>query len=207
MKSTIHLIRHGITEGNLKRWHYGWADIPLAAEGVENLRQLCEEDIYPRPEEAACYTSGMVRTEQTFKEIYGDVPHQVLPKLKEMNFGDFEKKTYYELKDNPDYQKWITDKTFQTSIPGGESKSEFYNRVQNGFEELVNLHRREELKHRHNKKDTDTICVCHGGVISCIMIGQFGADGLGEFINWIPDPGRGYSITVEDGKCVSYEKI
>lgn len=207
MKSTIHLIRHGITEGNLKRWHYGWADIPLAAEGVENLRQLCEEDIYPRPEEAACYTSGMVRTEQTFKEIYGDVPHQVLPKLKEMNFGDFEKKTYDELKDNPDYQKWITDKTFQTSIPGGESKSEFYNRVQNGFEELVNLHRREELKHRHNKKDTDTICVCHGGVISCIMIGQFEADGLGEFINWIPDPGRGYSITVEDGKCVSYEKI
>lgn len=207
MKSTIHLIRHGITEGNLKRWHYGWADIPLAAEGVENLRQLCEDDIYPRPEEAACYTSGMVRTEQTFKEIYGDVPHQVLPKLKEMNFGDFEKKTYDELKDNPDYQKWITDKTFQTSIPGGESKSEFYNRVQNGFEELVNLHIREELKHRHNKKDTDTICVCHGGVISCIMIGQFGADGLGEFINWIPDPGRGYSITVEDGKCVSYEKI
>ena len=207
MKSTIHLIRHGITEGNLKRWHYGWADIPLAEEGILNLRKQCHEGIYPRPEEAAYYTSGMVRTEQTFKEIYGDTPHEVLPLLKEMNFGEFEMKTYDEIKDDVRYQKWISDKTFQTSIPGGESKSEFYSRIQNGFEELLNLHRREELKHRHNKKDTNSICVCHGGVISCIMIELFGSDGLGEFLKWIPNPGRGYSLTVEDGKCVAFEKI
>ena len=44
----IHFIRHGITEGNLKRWHYGWADIPLAPEGMETLKRLREENIYPR---------------------------------------------------------------------------------------------------------------------------------------------------------------
>ena len=97
----IHFIRHGITEGNLKRWHYGWADIPLAPEGMEKLKRLREENIYPRPEKATYYTSGMLRAEQTFEIIYGKREHKVAEKMKEMNFGEFEKKTYEELKEDP----------------------------------------------------------------------------------------------------------
>ena len=37
MESRIILIRHGITEGNKKRWFYGAADIPLSQEGREEL--------------------------------------------------------------------------------------------------------------------------------------------------------------------------
>ena len=79
----IHFIRHGITEGNLKRWHYGWADIPLAPEGMEKLERLREENIYPRPEKATYYTSGMLRAEQTFEIIYGKREHKVAEKMKE----------------------------------------------------------------------------------------------------------------------------
>lgn len=205
MKSTIHLIRHGITEGNLKRWHYGWADIPLAKEGVENLKEMVSKNIYPRPKDANYYTSGMLRTEQTFKAIYGESKYEILPKLKEMNFGEFEKQTYDELKGDKRYQAWIDDKTGTVAIPGGESRVEFYNRVSEGFSELVGLHRLKELSHRHDREDADTVCVCHGGVISCIMMEQFGA--ADEFLKWIPDPGRGYSITMKDGKCVEYVEI
>ncbi|MBQ1471194.1 MAG: histidine phosphatase family protein, partial [Eubacterium sp.] len=32
MESKLILIRHGITEGNLKRWFYGAVDIPLTED-------------------------------------------------------------------------------------------------------------------------------------------------------------------------------
>jgi len=47
MKSYIHFIRHGITEGNAKKWYYGWTDVPLLPEGVAALQNLCAQCIYP----------------------------------------------------------------------------------------------------------------------------------------------------------------
>lgn len=41
MISRIYLIRHGITEGNQKKWFYGAADIPLAEEGLQDFRRPC----------------------------------------------------------------------------------------------------------------------------------------------------------------------
>ena len=44
MKSyTIHLIRHGITEGNLLGQYIGRTDSPLAAEGIRALQDLKEK--------------------------------------------------------------------------------------------------------------------------------------------------------------------
>ena len=40
MVSKIYLIRHGITEGNEKRWYYGGADLPLTEGGREALKAL-----------------------------------------------------------------------------------------------------------------------------------------------------------------------
>ena len=40
MRSKICLIRHGITEGNKNRLYYGYADIPLAEEGIAALKEL-----------------------------------------------------------------------------------------------------------------------------------------------------------------------
>lgn len=97
-KSYIHFIRHGLTEGNLRRWYYGSTDIPLAPEGFAALESLRDAGIYPELGDADCYTSGMLRTEQTFQTIYGDVPHKALPLMKEMNFGTCECKTFDELK-------------------------------------------------------------------------------------------------------------
>ena len=60
MKSyTIHLIRHGITEGNLLGQYIGRTDSPLAAEGIRALQDLKEK--YKYPEAQAYYCSPMSR--------------------------------------------------------------------------------------------------------------------------------------------------
>lgn len=197
MRTSIHLIRHGITEGNLKRWHYGWADIPLTKAGMQQLQTFKDEEIYPNPEKGRYYTSGMLRAEQTFNIIYGDKKHETVKRLKEMNFGAFEKKTYEELKDDKRYIKWAEDKSGCESTPDGESKAAFYKRVNEGFDEIV-----AELA-----EGEDGVCVCHGGVISCIMMRCFGNEEVTEFFKWIPEPGRGYTIEMADGVCIGYTAI
>ena len=97
MGSYIHFIRHGITEGIVNKWYYGSADLPLIDEGYEALKEFMAEGIYPALGDADCYTSGMLRADQTLKTIYGDVPFKAIPLLREMNFGNGECKTFEEL--------------------------------------------------------------------------------------------------------------
>ena len=206
IKSTIYLIRHGMTEGNKKMWHYGWADIPLLPEGVEKIKEFKEQGVYPKLEDANYYTSGMIRTEMTFNTIFGDKEHKIIENLKEINFGEFEKKTYDEIKDDERYQKWISDNEGIVPMPGGESKAVFGERVSEGFKEVINLHRLKEWAHRHDREDANSVVVCHGGVIGCIMVMYFGSDWQ-EFFQWIPEPGRGYALKMDDGQVVGYEKL
>lgn len=206
MKSCIHFIRHGLTEGNTKKWFYGWADVPLLEEGVLALSELKDSGVYPALEDADCYTSGMLRTEQTLEILYGSVPHRIIPQLKEINFGDWECKTFEELKQEEGFDRWINDKTGSITYPGGDSILSFYERVQTGLTEVLGYHRIKELSHRHSGKDAVSIVICHGGVISACMQHMFPKE-KGNFYQWIPDPGRGYTVYFQNSDPVSYEKI
>ena len=230
MKTKICLIRHGITEGNQKRLYYGSSDIPLAEEGVEVLRKLAAQGIYPDDTNAACYTSGMLRTEQTFSLIYGDREHEAFPPFREIDFGDFEMKSYRELKDDPDYQTWIADTTGTLPPPGGESALDFQARVLEGFAELLQRQEdrlenalQEETTNKPDDSDRSntagapgqprplddkllTIVVCHGGPIAAILQKAF-PDEKENFYQWLPDPGHGYLLMVEDGEIVGKESF
>lgn len=208
MKSQIHLIRHGITEGNQRRLYYGGADIPLAEEGVEELKRLVDEGIYPKAEEAAYYTSGMVRTEQTFALIFGDEEHDQIPELQEMRFGEFEMKSHEELKELPEYIQWIEDKSGNMESPGGESKMGFAGRISRGFEILQEKHKKraESMKANEAGVMPVSVAVCHGGVISVIMMENFPEEKR-RFFEWIPDPGHGYVLLIEDDVLTGYESF
>ena len=65
------LIRHGLTEGNLKKLYYGSTDLPLAEAGIQALRE--KPPVVPEVRHYS--TSGMLRTEQTFRILFGDRPH------------------------------------------------------------------------------------------------------------------------------------
>lgn len=207
MVSRIYLIRHGITEGNQKRWFYGKADLPLAEAGEETLKQLSARGIYPHvPEDADCYTTGLLRTEQTFQIIFGDRPRTVIHNMREMEFGDYECQTYEQLKGYEKFDQWCYDESGDARLPGGESRNEFTTRISEGLKELMGFHSLKELSHRHSGKDAISVLVCHGGVISAAMQELF-PEVNGNMWDWIVDPGFGYMIEFEKGEPIMYEKI
>lgn len=82
--------------------------------------------------------------------IYGPVAHQQLPGLQEMNFGDFEMKSYQELKDTPAYQAWIAD-VEHNPCPNGESAPQVLERNRAAMAQVL-------------ASGEDAVCVVHGGV-------------------------------------------
>ena len=60
----LHLIRHGLTEGNLKGLYIGsGSDLPLCAEGRAQLKTLKKDFGYPQV--PLVFTSPMLRATQT----------------------------------------------------------------------------------------------------------------------------------------------
>ena len=207
MRSYIHFIRHGITEGIINKWYYGSADLPLTDEGYEALRELMAEGIYPPLGDADCYTSGMLRADQTLKVIYGNVPFKTIPLLREMNCGSWECKTFNELQKEPEYEEWINNKEGSFTFPGGgDSVISFNERIQKGLKELCGYQRLKELSHRHSGKDAVSIMVCHGGTIAAAMEGWFPGD-RENFWQWIPATGRGFTVEFKESEPFSYKAI
>lgn len=207
MVSKIYLYRHGITEGNEKRWYYGGADLPLTEGGKKTLRDLAKRNVYPAlPEDADLYTTGLIRTEQTLEILFGQRDHRVIRDLREMEFGDYECGTYEELSKYEDFEKWAWDETGDVVLPGGESKNQFAARIKEGLAELLGYHRLRELAHRHDGGPAVSAVVCHGGVISAVMQMLFPEE-KDSMWDWMPSPGSGYAVLFEDGEAVRYEKI
>ena len=206
MKSKIVLIRHGITEGNEMHMYYGSTDVSLSERGKHLLEKQRDEGLYPISETAQFYTTGMLRTEQTLRIVYGDREHGVIEDLKELDFGEFEMHTYEELNSVPEYQKWITAEDSGKAPPGGESIDSFTKRIRRGFDELTFRNELYMLKLRNHRKEAMTICICHGGVISGIMDYIWPGE-YKNFFEWIPDPGHGYVLLVEDGSFIGYEQF
>ena len=193
--SAIYLFRHGITEGNKRRLYYGSSDIPLIEEGIEAIKTRREAGIYPDLSGFEVITTDLKRTEQTLFEMYGrEVPHLIDPRMREFSFGDFEMKSYEQLKDREDYQAWITGDNWRNVCPNGESGEIMLERSLVAMEDYIGK---------------DCIIVCHGGVIAGLMLTWFPGDETAEhFYAWQPKPSEGYRIDFDDElKPVSYKKI
>ena len=209
MASYIHLIRHGITDGLLNRWFYGWTDLPVVEKGFEELEEYKKAGIYPKFDLSDCnfYTSGMLRANQTLKTIYGNVPFKGVEKLKEINFGDWELKTYEELEGQGGWDAWMNDTTGTFTFPGSEeSMVSFTKRILEGYREVEKEHRLKEFSHRHSGKDAVSCIVCHGGTIAATMLSLFPED-KNYFFEWTPHTGRGYTIIYENGDPVRWIEI
>lgn len=191
MKRLI-LIRHSLTTGNERRWYYGSADLPLSDAG----RALCKDKRgqLPVSQSAQFATTGMLRTEQTLQLLFGDVPHAVFPSLREMALGRFECRTYDELKDDADYQRWLSDADGIFVIPGGESNAGFARRVEQGVQSLL------------RKYDGELVVVCHGGTIRRAMSALFPDSGR-SFWDWKAEPCGGYLVDFRNGSPISYQSI
>ena len=183
------LIRHGKTEGNLKRLYYGSTDLPLLEEGVEELKALKNMGGYP--EAKRYFTSGMLRTEQTFEILFGDRPHEKLEGLREIDCGDFEMRSFEELKDDPAYMEWIKGDIESNICPNGESYAEVTKRAMKALEPII-------------AAGEDALAVTHGGIIGSVMRKFFPDSTRYDFR---VDPGFGYTVEFVDGKPISMKKV
>ncbi len=187
MKSyTIHLIRHGVTQGNLLGQYIGSTDSPLAPQGAEHLRELRVKHDYPTAQ--AYYTSPLTRCVQTMKILYPHVQPVVIEGFRECDFGDWEGKTAQELEENPDFARWVENGTSATP-PNGESGAVFMQRVCFAFEKLV-----EDMM---RSGTTSAVVVAHGGTIMTIL----SAYGIpkANFYDWMVENGCGYSLRITPG--------
>ena len=170
---TIYLIRHGKTEANEKRLYCGSTDLSLSETGRGELAQLHYEINNVR-----FLTSGMKRTNETMQILFGEVPNEVEPRFREMDFGMFEMHSYDQLKDTPAYQAWLTGDNEANIPPCGESGLQMKKRVLAALSEI-----RE-----------DACIFTHGGVIAAIMEQLFPDENKNRYA-WQPQPGYGYAIT------------
>ncbi|MDD5922695.1 MAG: histidine phosphatase family protein [Eubacteriales bacterium] len=207
MKSEIILIRHGITEGNLRHWYYGWTDVPLLEEGRKELVRLRKEGIYPNVlEDAPVFRSEFKRTLETLRILYGDRKAKVVPELDEYNFGRFEAMTVDQFKDEPDFIRWKNDKTGTVPFAGGDSTESFRKRVGRGIRIVLDAHNRYVSGKSTGSGCLRSLAVIHGGVISQ-MLRQMFPDLPGTKYDWVPEPGLGFSVQIEGGKPVSFTEI
>lgn len=190
----IHLIRHGITDGNINGQYIGSKDISLNDAGIEHIRSLDEHYIYPGA--VAYFTSPMKRCRQTMELIYPDVKPIEINEFRECDFGEFEGLTAEQLSDSKEFAEWLASDGY-TAPPSGESGVEFGRRVCQAFERIVEALMKTGIP--------SAVVMTHGGVIMTILA-QYGLPEA-SMSEWGMDPGCGYSIRIHPQLWSSAKKV
>ncbi len=149
------LIRHGKTKGNSERRYIGRTDEPLNCEGREEAEKV-GSDVSRKQ----VYVSPLLRARQTASILFPNAEQQILPGLRETDFGDFEGRTADEMADDAAYREWVDGMCLGT-CPNGESREDVSQRAVSAFCDAV-------LDAKNTGKE-EVVFVTHGGVIMSIL--------------------------------------
>ncbi len=154
MMIRLHLLRHARTtapSGSL----VGSTDVDLSESGMRQARELARR----LPDDVPCLCSPMLRCRQTLNRLQANgVASDVVfdERLREMDFGDWEMKTFSELADNDaGIDAWMEYVHF--TFPGGESVDHFVARI------------RDLLAEFRTRPDEEILLLTHGGVIRTLL--------------------------------------
>ena len=201
MKSyTIHFLRHGKIDETLKGAYIGTTDVSLSESGKNELLSLDSSHKYPGTQ--VVFTSPLKRCVETANILYPQQKPIIIDQLSECNFGEWEGKTADELKDEPDFEKWLSGSP-DVKPPRGESNADFTRRVCKMFESVVDgLVKTGTL---------ESVIITHGGVIMTLLA-VYGLPQAKPF-EWVMDNGFGYSLRVtpilwqRDKVCEVFKRI
>jgi len=194
----VTLLRHGITQANHEKRYLGWTDLPLTDEAKINLQ-------HNQSFGAAfdyCVTSDLLRARQTTKILCPHLNIVATAAFREMNFGQWEMKTYEDLQYNSSYRAWIDDPGSITP-PDGESFSEMAARVKMGFDKL----RQEAIQ----QGKSNILLVAHGGVIRYLLTAL--TKEKKQFFEWKVAHDQAIQLIwkkadwKEAGKCISLQEV
>jgi len=158
------LARHGETVYNMQGRYQGQADLPLNDTGQQQAARLAsrlsQEEIH------AIYASDLQRARETAAAIAAPhvLPVRDDPRLREMDFGEWEGLTYEEIQERYLQQlaAWEAD-PLDVAPPGGETLAQVAARVQAVLDEITRAH-----------PEQTVLLVAHGGplrVLLCLALG------------------------------------
>ncbi|WP_096201005.1 histidine phosphatase family protein [Bacillus sp. FJAT-45350] len=179
----ITLIRHGLTKSNQEKRYLGWTDELLCLKGRKELEMLIQNN-YPVGE--LLITSDLKRCQETAEILYPGQSIETSTFFRECHFGDWEKKTYEELKNDSAYRKWINN-PIHVQPPNGESLEQFQQRIELGWKRLISLVEMKQI--------TSVVIICHGGTIRTLLE-KYAPKSKG-FWNWSVGFGCGYTLICE----------
>ena len=182
----LHLIRHGLTRGNLEGLYVGGGtDLPLCDEGRHDLEVFKSRFVYPAPD--TVFTSPLARAVETADILFPAASHRlVVPQLREANFGVFEGRKMEDLVKDPEFARWM-DPTSGFVPEGAEPTMEFHARCAETLHKLLEYMIRSEV--------TEAACVTHGGVIMSMLAQSALPRRPAE--QWMADPGCGYTVQTD----------
>jgi broad specificity phosphatase PhoE len=178
----IVLIRHGETVGNSAERLHGSADLPLSAEGLEQMRRaaaMLRTEVFD-----LVVASTLRRSWEAALVVAGGAPIRLEHDFREIHFGRWEglTKSEIEASDPVAYKNWQA-RAAGFEYPGGEARAEFRARIARGLERL-----------QHSGADA-VLAVLHRGVIRSIgeqLLGSPLEDvtpSLGEIVSFSRNPG------------------
>lgn len=182
----LHLIRHGVTQGNLDGLYVGsGTDLPLCKEGRAQLEELRQRFSYPQP--STVFTSPLSRAVQTAEILFPAAEHKlIVPDLREAGFGVFEGRKVNDLIHDPDFVRWM-DPTSGFTPEHAEPTMEFHKRC---GETLLKL-----FEYMIKAGIEEAACVTHGGVIMSMLAQKALPQHKPE--DWMADPGAGYTVRTD----------
>ena len=176
----VYFIRHGKTKGNSEHRYIGRTDEAILESSKEELKKL------NMPKLDNLYVSPMIRCIETSQCLYPHMEYTIVEAFKEMYFGDFEGKTYNELKELPEFHAWYNSRG-QIAIKNGESLLSFQRRCVEGFEPI--------LQENYEKGSNNIGFVVHGGTIMALL--DHYSHPHQNYQTWDSVNGGGYSGIVE----------
>ena len=172
------LIRHLPTLANVERRYIGWSD--------ESIHQTVVKQDTASPK--TIYGSDLKRCQQTAALFYPQATYQGSPTFREMSFGDWELKTYEDLKEDANYQKWVSNPD-KMSPPNGEFLPQMATRVLIGLKSIPCNH---------------PVVVTHGGPIR-FMLQKFAPD-VRDFWSWDVKHGDKWTLHWDSRQSFEEEK-
>ncbi len=162
----IYLMRHAKPELPFGgRVYYGSTDYPLSSEGRTAAAALGER-LRGRITFDALYTSGMRRAVETASLVSPGVAVTVFPELREVDLGEWEGRSYDEVRGQ--FREIYERRGAQfagTAPPGGESFEDMQRRTVPAFERIASAH-----------ESGNILIVAHGGAIWSIIASLFSLD-------------------------------
>jgi alpha-ribazole phosphatase len=150
------LIRHGQTDWNIARRFQGQSDVLLNQTGKNQAKALAERLSSQHVD--ALYSSDLARAIETAKIIRKSEWHSD-PRLREINFGDWEGLTYNKIKEK--YPAALAEREtdiYKNAPPNGETLEQLSARVQSMLNELYAKH-----------KEQTVLIIAHGGVLQILL--------------------------------------